>query len=144
MKHVRGFTLIELMIVVAIIAILSSIAITVYTNSTGKAQLSEAFTLADGLKTTVAEYYTQTGSCPVPGANGLPAAASYSGNYVANVNIAAGGAGCAITALMRSHTVAPRLQGKQITLTMTGSMGGAISWQCSSDADPIYLPQTCH
>jgi type IV pilus assembly protein PilA len=143
MKHVRGFTLIELMIVVAIIAILSAIAISVYTDSTGKAELSEAFTLTDGLKTNVAEYYTQTGSCPAPGANGLPAAASYSGNYVANVNITAGGTGCAITALMRSHTVAPRLQGKQVTLTMTGNMGGAVSWQCSSNADPKYLPQAC-
>jgi type IV pilus assembly protein PilA len=143
MKSTRGFTLIELMIVVAIIAILASIAITVYTNSTGKAQLSEAFTLTDGLKTNVAEYYTQTGSCPAPGANGLPASTSYSGKYVNSINITTGGAGCAITALMRSHTVAPRLQGKQITLTMAGSMSGAVSWQCSSDADPIYLPQTC-
>jgi type IV pilus assembly protein PilA len=143
MKHARGFTLIELMIVVAIIAILASIAITVYANSTGKAQLSEAFTLTDGLKTNVAEYYNQTGSCPTPGANGLAAAASYTGNYVASVNIAPAGAGCAITALMRSHTVAARLQGKQVTLTMTGSSGGAASWQCTSDADQAYLPQTC-
>ncbi|RDJ00677.1 pilin [Dyella solisilvae] len=143
MKHEHGFTLIEMMIVVAIIAVLSSIAISVYGSSTGKAQLAEAFTLADGLKTNIAEYHTQTGSCPVPGANGLPAAASYSGKYVASVNIAAGGAGCVITALMRSHTVAPRLQGKEVTLTMIGSMGGAIEWQCSSDADAAYLPQSC-
>lgn len=144
MKHARGFTLIELMIVVAIIAILASIAITVYANSTSKAQLSEAFSLTDGLKTNVAEYYTQTGNCPIPGANGLLAASSYSGNYVASVDIVPGGAGCVITALMRSHTVAPRLQGKEVTLTMIGSTGGVVSWQCSSTADPIYLPQTCH
>ncbi|MDR3444765.1 MULTISPECIES: pilin [unclassified Dyella] len=143
MKHARGFSLIELMIVVAIIAILASIAISVYTNSTGKAQLSEAFTLADGMKTDVADYYTQTGGCPTPGANGLPAAASYSGHYVASINITAGGAGCVITALMRNQTVAPRLQGKQVKLTMTGSADGAINWQCTSDADLIYLPQTC-
>ena len=143
MKHPRGFTLIELMVVVAIIAILASIAITVYANSTGKAQLSEAFSLTDGLKTNVAEYYTQTGNCPVPGTNGLQAATSYSGNYVASVDIAPGGAGCTITALMRTNTVAPRLQGKQVTLIMTGSTGGSISWQCRSTADPVYLPQTC-
>ena len=94
MKYARGFTLIELMIVVAIIAILSSIAITVYTNSTGKAQLSEAFTLADGLKTDVGEYYTQTGSCPIPGTNGMPAPASYGGNYVASVSVTPSGTGC--------------------------------------------------
>ena len=143
MKQMRGFTLIELMIVVAIIAILASLAISVYADSTSKAQLSEAFTLTDGLKTSVSEYYTQTGSCPSPGANGLPAAASYSGNYVASVNVTPGGTGCVITALMRSHTVAPKLQGKVVTLTMTGSMGGDVSWKCSSTADPKYLPQTC-
>lgn len=144
MKNARGFTLIELMVVVAIIAILSSIAITAYTNSTGKAQLSEAFSLADGLKTNVAEYYNQTGGCPAPGANGMAAATSYSGNYVASVSVGPVGTGCEITALMRSHSVAPKLQGKQITLTMAGRTGGDVSWQCSSDADPIYLPQTCH
>lgn len=143
MKRSRGFTLIEMMIVVAIIAILSALSVSIYLNSISKAQLSEAFTLTGGLKTDVAEYYTQTGSCPVLGANGLPAAASYSGKYVASVNITPGGTGCVITALMRSQTVSPKLQGKQVTLTMTGSTGGAISWQCSSNADPAYLPQTC-
>jgi len=52
----------------------------------GKAQLIEAFSFADGIKAEVAEY-TQTGSCPTPGANGIPAAMSYSGNYVASVDI---------------------------------------------------------
>jgi type IV pilus assembly protein PilA len=142
MKRAQGFTLIELMIVVAIIAILASIAITVYTNSIGKAQLSEAFTVVDGLKTDVSNYYTQTGSCPALGANGLSAAASYSGRYVASVSIASNASGCSITALMRSNTVSPKLQNKQVTLTMAGS-GDAVNWQCSSDADPIYLPATC-
>jgi type IV pilus assembly protein PilA len=142
MKHSRGFTLIELMIVVAIIAILASIAISVYSNSIAKSQLSEAFTVVDGLKADVSSYYTQTGNCPMPGTDGLAAAASYSGNYVANVSIAQGGTGCAITAQMRSNTVSPKLRSKQVTLTMSGS-DGAVSWQCSSDADPIYLPATC-
>lgn len=143
MKHTRGFTLIEMMIVVAIIAILSSIAISVYANSTAKAQLSEAFSVVDGLKSDVSDYYTQTGTCPALGTGGLAAATSYSGNYVASVAITAGGSGCAITALMRSNTVAVKLRGKQVTLTMSGS-GSTVNWQCTSDADPVYLPQTCH
>ncbi|PXV58208.1 type IV pilus assembly protein PilA [Dyella jiangningensis] len=143
MKRIKGFTLIEVMIVVAIIAILSALAITIYQNSVAKAQLSEAFTLTDGLKTDVSTYYAQAGSCPTLGANGFAAAASYNGKYVDNVKISNSGAGCVITAFMRNHTVAPRLQGKQVILTMGGSTGGAISWQCSSDADPVYLPQTC-
>jgi type IV pilus assembly protein PilA len=142
MRHTRGFTLIEMMIVVAIIAILASVAISIYANSTAKAQLSEAFSITDGLKVDVSNYYTQTGACPTLGADGLAAAASYTGNYVANVSIATGGAGCSITALMRSSTVAPKLQGKQVTLTMSGN-GSAISWQCVSNADPVYLPKTC-
>jgi len=143
MKHTRGFTLIELMIVVAIIAILASIAISVYANSTAKAQLSEAFSITGGLEADVSDYYAQTGSCPTLGTGSLNPAGSYSGNYVASVSIAPGGAGCAITALMRSQTVAPKLQGRQVTLTMNGSTNGAVSWQCSSDVDPVYLPQTC-
>ncbi|MBD8880529.1 pilin [Rhodanobacter sp. 7MK24] len=141
MKHVRGFTLIELMIVVAIIAILASIAISVYANSITKAQLSEAFTIADGVKSNISDYYTQNGNCPTLGTD-LPAGASYSGKYVASISVAAGGSGCAITALMRNNTVAPQLQGKQVTLTMSGT-GGAVSWQCSSNAAPMYLPKTC-
>lgn len=142
MRPARGFTLIELMIVVAIIAILSSIAISAYLDSTGKAQLSEAFTIIDGLKTDISDYYTQTGSCPAFGANNLAAAASYSGKYVGTVSIAQIALGCSVTAYMRSNTVSPRLQGKTVTFVMTGS-GGATTWQCSSDADSIYVPMAC-
>jgi len=142
MKRTRGFTLIELMIVVAIIAILGSIAIAVYANSIGKSQLSEAFSVVDGLKTNVSDYYSQTGACPTPGINGLLTPASYSGRYVASVSIASSGSGCTISAIMRSSTVSPRLQGKQVTFTMTDN-GGTASWECSSTADPIYLPATC-
>lgn len=142
MKYTRGFTLIELMIVVAITAILGSIAIAVYANSIGKSQLSEAFTIIDGLKTDVSDYYTQTGSCPIPGTGSFNAANSYSGRYVASVSITSSASGCAITALMRSNTISARLQGKQVTFTMTGN-GGTTNWQCTSNADSVYLPATC-
>jgi type IV pilus assembly protein PilA len=143
MKHANGFTLIELMIVVAIIAILASIAITVYSDSIAKSQLSEAFTVVDGLKADVSDYYTQTGSCPTLGTGSLSAGTSYAGQYVANVSIAPGGNGCAITALMRNNTIAPKLRGKQVTLTMSGN-GGAINWQCTTNVPPVYSPATCH
>jgi len=144
MKHARGFTLIELMIVVAIIAILASLAITVYANSIAKSQLSEAFTVADGLKSDVSEYYTQTGACPTLGSGGFAAGTSYSGQYVASVSLAPVTGGCAITALMRSNTVAQQLRGKEVIFTMSGGgSGGNNSWQCSSDANAMYLPATC-
>jgi type IV pilus assembly protein PilA len=142
MRQSRGFTLIELMIVVAIIAILSSLALTVYMDSTGKAQLSEAFTIVDGVKTDVSDYYTQNGSCPAFGSADLAAATSYSGKYVASLSIASGGSGCSIVAYLRNNTVSPKLQGKTVTFVMAGS-GGDVNWQCSSDADPVYLPAAC-
>ncbi len=60
----KGFTLIELMIVVAIIGILAAIAIPAYQDYTARAQLSEAMTLASGLKTKVSDIFSQDGSCP--------------------------------------------------------------------------------
>lgn len=143
MKHMRGFTLIELMIVVAIIAILVSIAITAYNRSVGKAQLSEAFTIADGMKTDVADYQHQTGSCPTAGVGGIEAPASYSGNYVASVTVTDSGAGnCMITTLMRNNTVTIQLRGTKVSFTMDPTQSTA-KWTCSSDAPYVYLPETC-
>ncbi|KGI77241.1 pilin [Oleiagrimonas soli] len=142
MKSARGFTLIELMIVVAIIAILTSISITVYQNSLGKSQLSEAFTTIDGLKADVADYQHQTGACPSAGVGGILSPASYGGRYVAGATVTSGSNGCLITALMRSNTVAQKLRGKTVTFTMTPN-GGNAEWACSSNAPVTYLPQVC-
>jgi type IV pilus assembly protein PilA len=68
----KGFTLIELMIVVAIIGILAAIAIPAYQDYTIKAQVSEGPNLAAGLKTAVAEYYAQNGAWPAAGVTTVP------------------------------------------------------------------------
>jgi type IV pilus assembly protein PilA len=68
----KGFTLIELMIVIAIIGILAAIAIPAYQDYTIKAQVSEGPSLAAGLKTAIAEYYATNGSWPTSATNGLP------------------------------------------------------------------------
>jgi type IV pilus assembly protein PilA len=145
MKRPSGFTLIELMIAMAIIAILASLAITAYTKSIAKAQLGEAFTATDGLKIDVVNFYRQTGACPVEGASGGLASnpASYSGKYVAGVEVLAASGTCVITATMRSATVAPALRGKQVTFTMNTATTDSTSWSCSSDADVVYVPQAC-
>lgn len=144
MKATRGFTLIELMVVVAIIAILASIAITIYNNSIGKSELSEAFTVADGLKSEVAEYYTQTGSCPSNGSDGIAAETSYSGKYVASAKVSTAGGGCQIVALMRSNTVSAKLRGKTVSFTMSPISQGNFQWSCSSDAPAMMVPSACH
>lgn len=142
MRNQRGFTLIELMVVVAIVAILSAIAISAYTMSIGKAQFSEALTVSDGLKAGVSEYFKEVGTCPTNGADGIDNAASYAGKYVASATVTPVANGCSITAQFRNSTIAPPLQGKQVTLTMIDT-GGTVEWKCTTDAPPQYAPGVC-
>ena len=148
MNQQRGFTLIELMIVVAIIAILASIAISQYQDYVAKAQATEAFSIVDGLKTKVVETYTQTGACPTNGTSGLPAAASLGGKYVATGTAAGTGTpdgGCTLTMTFKTTSVAVPLQGKQIVFELIGVETGPARWLCSNtDIAMKYLPNTCH
>jgi type IV pilus assembly protein PilA len=88
-KHSLGFTLIELMVVVAIIGILAAVAIPAYSDYTARAQTAEAFTLLDGLKVPMAEQYSSTGTFLIAGQAGVAigsgATAVTSGKYVASV-----------------------------------------------------------
>lgn len=141
-KIQQGFTLIELMIVVAIIGILAAIAIPQYQNYTGRAQLSDAIVTASGLKAAVSEFYQTQGSFTGAdsGANGIPATASSIGKYVDSVTVATG----VITATMRSTGVANCVSGKTVTLTPTSTAQDApISWSCSSNAVAGCRPSTC-
>jgi type IV pilus assembly protein PilA len=89
----KGFTLIELMIVVAIIGILAAIAIPAYQDYTIRAQVTEGLNLAGAVKASVAEYFAQNGSWPV-GLVGASPALGYtstpSGKYVSNLDLATG------------------------------------------------------
>jgi len=141
---------IELMIVVAIIGILAAIAIPAYQDYIARSQMSEAMTLASGQKGAVSELFSQTGACPVNGAQGIPTATDIKGQYVTSVTIAGTVTGtgddavtnCTITALMNSTNISSGIKGKKVRLAMTNN-GGSLGWTCTSDADQKYVPKAC-
>ena len=81
----KGFTLIELMIVVAIIGILAAIAIPAYQNYTIRAQVTEGLSLADGWKTGISEYYAQNGTFPTTAQLTTAGLQASTGKYVSSV-----------------------------------------------------------
>ena len=148
----KGFTLIELMIVVAIIAILAAIAIPQYQNYITKAQFTESQTVADGLKTPIVEYYNQTGSCPVVGTGATAGSlasnvASYAGKYVESATIATITGGCQIQVTFRpSPSVSTPLSKAMVEFNGTNN-GGTFAWVCDpgnkSGIATKYEPQVC-
>ncbi|HCR31977.1 MAG TPA: prepilin-type cleavage/methylation domain-containing protein [Stenotrophomonas sp.] len=138
MKNQKGFTLIELMIVVAIIAILAAIAIPQYNDYTARAQLTEAFTLASGMKTPIAEAYAQdntdANSCKVPSTSVT------TGKFVDTVKATAANGGCAIEAKMKTSGVNDKVNAATITLTYTPADG---KWACQSSVSAAITPKAC-
>ncbi len=144
MKKVQqGFTLIELMIVVAIIGILAAVAIPAYQDYTARAQVSEGVSLAAGLKSTVSDIWSTEGTLTgaTSGSKGLPNSNEVTGSYVDNVAVSNG----VITVTMKSTGVSSGIQGATFELSpVTG--GGSMIWNCgvgSTTMDAKYLPSNC-
>ena len=137
----NGFTLIELMVVVAVIGVLSAIAIPQYQNYVARAQVAEGFSLVSSGKMAVAEYYNENGSFPTDNATArLGAANTIIGKYVGSVTV--GNAG-ALTVAYNTTTAHEKLQGKNFVLTPTDN-GGSISWACGVGTVGVdYLPNSC-
>ncbi|HUB91121.1 MAG TPA: pilin [Dyella sp.] len=138
----KGFTLIELMIVVAIIAILAAIAIPAYQNYLIRAQVSEGAVLTDGAKTAVAEFYSNTGNFPSKNASaGLATPTSISGSYVSSVDVSTKAG--TIIATFDGPKVNSKIAGDTFILSATTS-AGALGWTCHTGTVPAaYLPTSC-
>lgn len=148
MIDTKGFTLIELMIVVAIIGILSSIAITAYQNYTTRAQVTEALNMASSIKAELLAKYGESGSCPIsPTDLGLNASGILNAKYVQSVgiNTTYSGALCAFEFTFSSTNMNHGVAGKTLVFAMMNYAGnGSARWECaSSDIRQLYLPTVC-
>ncbi|HEZ5107159.1 TPA: pilin [Neisseria meningitidis] len=156
----KGFTLIELMIVIAIVGILAAVALPAYQDYTARAQVSEAILLAEGQKSAVTEYYLNHGEWPANNSSaGVATSASdIKGKYVKEVEVKNG----VVTATMLSSGVNKEIQGKKLSL-WAKRQDGSVKWFCGqpvaranakddtvaadTDAakkiDTKHLPSTC-
>jgi type IV pilus assembly protein PilA len=154
MTH-KGFTLIELMIVVAIIGILAAVAIPQYQNYVARAQVSEALVLASGAKTAVAVYRSTTGEWPADNeAAGLAHSSEITGKYVEFVKVRNDesslpdcGGDCVYMVVRFEGTAHSKIAGEGFMLVGTDE-GGSISWECRPMGVGFvdiseYLPSSC-
>lgn len=144
----QGFTLIELMIVVAIIGILAAVAIPSYQDYTARAQVTEGMSLTSQFKTPLAEFYADNGdygSASVTSVGG----GTLSGKYVDNVEFQDGAGGTiAVVATFKDDSVSAQIQGK--TFGIFTNNGGK-TWDCGSfggagaytDVESKLVPGSC-
>ena len=142
MKKQQGFTLIELMIVVAIIGILAAIAIPAYQDYTIRAQVSEGLNLSGGAKAAVTEYFQDRGTMPTNNANaGLAAAIDIQGKYVGEVSVTGG-----VISVKYGNSAHTVIAGKVLQLSPDTSRSGSVQWLCASNGTDIankHLPSAC-
>jgi len=140
----KGFTLIELMIVIAIIAILAAIALPAYQDYLIRSQVSEAAVLLDGTKTSTTEYFQNLGVFPPNNLSaGLATSTSINGTYVTSVNTVSG-----ITTATMGNKANTAVSAKALDLSAITSAGaGSVQYKCKPNSTaPIadrYLPTSC-
>jgi type IV pilus assembly protein PilA len=132
----KGFTLIELMIVIAIIGILAAIAIPAYQNYTIRAQVTEGITLADGVKIAMADYFSQYGTWPVAigaGAGNLGYTGAVTGQYVASITV---GGPNVIAKYAGAAPANKAIWGGVLSMSAGLSLNNDISWVCGNATTP--------